>query len=112
MIVKFFEIKKHNSKHANLILLYGKNEGLKNQEIKNLIEDNDNVFTYEEKEILNNENEFLEKIMNKSLFEPKKVIIIKRATDKIVNTVNEINDKNLEDTTIILNADNFEEDND
>ena len=46
--------------------------------------------------------------MNKSLFEAKKVIIIKRATDKIVNTVNEINDKNLEDTTIILNADNLE----
>ena len=108
MIIKFFEIKKINLSNTKSILLYGKNEGLKNQEIKNLTKDNDKVFTYEEKEILNNENEFLEKIMNKSLFEAKKVIIIKRATDKIVNTVNEINDKNLEDTTIILNADNLE----
>ena len=108
MIIKFFEIKKNNLTHTNLILLYGKNEGLKNQVINNLIDFNDKVLTYEEKEILNNQNEFLEKIMNKSLFEPKKVIIIKRATDKIVNTVNEINDKNLEDTTIILNADNLE----
>ncbi|MDC3205997.1 DNA polymerase III subunit delta [Candidatus Pelagibacter sp.] len=108
MIIKFFEIKKINLSNTKSILLYGKNEGLKNQEIKNLTKDNDKVFTYEEKEILNNENEFLEKIMNKSLFEPKKVIIIKRATDKIVNTVNAINEKNLEDTTIILNADNLE----
>ena len=108
MIIKYFETNKINVENTKKILLYGKNEGLKNQEIKNLTKDNDKVFTYEEKEILNNENEFLEKIMNKSLFEPKKVIIIKRATDKIVNTVNEINDKNLEDTTIILNADNLE----
>ncbi|MDC3101813.1 DNA polymerase III subunit delta [Candidatus Pelagibacter sp.] len=108
MIIKFFEIKKINLSRAKLILLYGKNEGLKNQEIKNLIEDNDNVFTYEEKEILNNENEFLEKIMNKSLFEPKKVIVIKRVSDKILNFVKEINEKNLEDITIILNADNLE----
>ena len=108
MIVKFFEIKKHNSKHANLILLYGKNEGLKNQVIKNLIDVNDKVLAYEEKEILNNQNEFLETIVNKSLFEPKKVIIIKRVSDKIVNIVKEINDKNLEDTKIILNAENLE----
>ena len=108
MIIKFFEIKKNNLTHANLILLYGKNEGLKNQVINNLIDFNDKVLTYEEKEILNNQNEFLEKIMNKSLFEPKKIIIIKRVSDKIVNIVKEINDKNLEDTTIILNAENLE----
>jgi len=108
MIIKFFEIKKINLSDTKLILFYGKNEGLKNQEIKNLTEDSDKVFSYEEKEILNNENEFLEKIMNKSLFEPKKVIIIKRVSDKIVNIVNKMNDKNLEDTTIILNADNLE----
>ena len=108
MIIKFFDIKKINLSDTKLILLYGKNEGLKNQEIKNLSKYNDKVFTYEEKEILNNENEFLEKIMNKSLFEPKKVIIIKRVSDKILNTVNEIIEKNLEDTTIILNADNLE----
>ena len=108
MIIKFFEIKKLNSTHSNLILLYGKNEGLKNQVIKNLTDVNDKVLIYEEKEILNNQNEFLEKIVNKSLFEPKKVIIIKRVSDKIVNIINELDDKNLEDTTIILNAENLE----
>ena len=108
MIVKYFEIRKINLLHTKLILLYGKNEGLKNQEIKKLTENNEKVFTYEEKEILDRQNEFLEKIMNKSLFDTKKTIIVKRVSDKILNFVKEINDKNLEDTTIILNADNLD----
>ena len=54
MIIKFFEIDKINLNHTKLILLYGKNEGLKNQEIKELTKNNDNVFTYDEKEVLNN----------------------------------------------------------
>ena len=108
MIVKYFEIKKINLIHTKLILFYGKNEGLKNQEIKKLTEGKEKVFTYEEKEILDRQNEFLEKIMNKSLFEKKKEIIVKRVSDRILNLVKEINDKNLEDTTIILNADNLD----
>ena len=36
MIIKYFETKKINLKIQKLILFYGKNEGLKNQEIKNL----------------------------------------------------------------------------
>ena len=108
MIIKYFEIKKINLEHTRLILIYGKNEGHKNQEIKNLTNYIDKVLKYEEREILNSQNEFLEKIMNKSLFDPKKAIIIKRATDKILNFVKEISEKNLEDTTIILNADNLE----
>ena len=107
MIIKNFEIKKINWNNK-LILLYGKNEGFKNQKIQNLTSVDDKVFTYEEKEILNNQNEYLENILNKSLFEPKKKIIIKRVTDKIFNIVKEINYKNLEDTTIILSADNLE----
>ena len=108
MIIKFFEINKINLNHTKLILLYGKNEGLKNQKIKELTKDNDKVFTYDEKEALNNHDEFLEKIINKSLFEPKKLIVIKRVSDKILNIIKEINDKNLDDTTIILNAEHLD----
>tara|TARA_B100000886_G_scaffold196044_1_gene135074 strand:- start:61 stop:1053 length:993 start_codon:yes stop_codon:yes gene_type:complete len=108
MIIKFFEIKKINLVHTKMILLHGRNKGFKNQEIKNLTINSDTVLNYEEKEILNNQNEFLENTLNKSLFESKKTIIIKRVSDKMVEIVKEINDKNLEDTTIILNADNLE----
>ena len=37
MIVKSYEIEKINLEKTKYILLYGKNEGLKNETIKNLI---------------------------------------------------------------------------
>ena len=50
----------------------------------------------------------LKTILSKSLFEPQKFIIIKRATDKILKIIETLHLKNLEDTTIILNSDNLE----
>ena len=108
MIIKFFETKKIDLTNVNLILFYGKNEGLKNHEINKLINENDKVFNYEEKEILNCQNEFVENILNKSLFEPTKKFIIKRVSDKIINIMEKIKNKNLEDSAVILNADNLE----
>ena len=37
---------------------------------------------------------FIESILSKSLFEEKKIIIIKRATDKILKIIEEIKKKN------------------
>ena len=108
MIVKFFETKKINLNNDRLILFYGKNDGLKDQEIKKLTNDTNNLFIYDEKEILNNQYEFLESALNKSLFETKKIILIKRATDRIVNLIQDINNRNFVDTTLILDADNLE----
>ena len=108
MIIKFSEIKKINLNNNSLILFYGKNDGLKDQEIKNLTNNISNLFIYEEKEILDNQNEFLENALNKSLFETKKIILIKRATDKIVNLIQGINDRNFKDIVLILDADILE----
>src|SRR6056300_977233 len=108
MILKSFEIKKINKNIHNLILFYGKNEGLKNEAINILIKDKNNILNYEEKEILDNENYFIESILSKSLFEQNKFIIVKRATDKILKLIEILLLKNLEDTTIILNSDNLE----
>ena len=46
--------------------------------------------------------------MSKSLFEDKKIIIIRRATDKIIKIIDEINSKNVDNVIIIFNADNLE----
>jgi DNA polymerase-3 subunit delta len=108
MILKSYEINKINKNINHLILFYGKNEGLKNEALNLLINNKDNIFNYEEKEILDNENSFIETILSKSLFDPQKFIIIKRATDKILKTMEILNLKNLKDTTIILNSDNLE----
>ena len=108
MIFKSFEINKIDKKINQLILFYGKNEGLKNEAISILIKDKSNIQNYEEKEILDNENNFIENILSKSLFEKEKFIVIKRTTDKILKVIETLHLKNLENTTIILNSDNLE----
>jgi len=108
MIVKSHEIKKISLKYNKFILFYGKNEGLKIEALNILIKDKNTISHYEEKEILNNENIFIETILSKSLFDPKKFVIIKRTTDKILKIIENLHQKNLEDTTIILNSESLE----
>jgi len=108
MILKSYEVNKISNNNNHLILFHGKNEGLKNEALNFLIKNKNHVSNYEEKEILNNENNFIENILSKSLFEPQKFIIIKRATDKILNIIETLRLKNLEDVTIVLNSDNLE----
>ena len=109
MIIKYFDLNKINFKQNKNILLYGKNEGLKKETISNLLtNDGQKIITFEEKEILENQITFFDSLLSKSLFEKEKVILIKRATDKIYKILEEIFSKNIEDTTIIVNAENLE----
>ena len=108
MIIKSYETNKINFEKNKFVLFYGKNEGFKNEVTNNLIKNKDNIVKYEEKEILENINDFIESILSKSLFESEKIIIIKRVTDKILKIIDEIDSKNIEDIKIILNADNLE----
>ena len=52
MIIKSYELNKINFHQNKLILFYGKNEGLKNDSINNLLKNKENISKYEEKEIL------------------------------------------------------------
>ena len=110
MIIKSYEISKINIKKNNIILLYGKNSGFKKEVISSVLlkKINYNVTFYEEKEILDNKNIFFENISSNSLFEKEKTIIIKRASDKILKTIEEVKEKNLEDILIIIDAENLE----
>ena len=107
MILKSYEITKINLHKNNLILFYGKNEALKDQAIK-LINKNKQIFIFDEKEILENQNNFLETVTTKSLFEEEKIILIKRASDKILKIIEYIYSKNLKDINIIVNSDELE----
>ena len=108
MIIKSYELNKINFDQNKLILFYGKNEGLKNDSTNNLLKNKENISKYEEKEILENTNIFLENVFSKSLFENEKIIIIKRVTDKILKIIEEIEEKKIEDLKIIINADILE----
>ena len=52
MIIKSFETKKININKNNIILMYGKNEGLKKEITNNLISNVEDISSYEEKEII------------------------------------------------------------
>ena len=108
MIIKSYEIKKINIEKNKFFLFYGKNEGLKREAIESLIKNKDKVLSYEEKEILDNYDIFLENILTKSLFESERIIIIKRASDKILGFIDKIIDKNIEDLFLIISAENLE----
>ena len=108
MILKFFDLNKINLDTNKFILFYGKNEGLKNESIDNLIKNKKEISRYNEKEILDNQDNFLENILSKSLFEKEKIVIIKRATDKLVKLIENLNTKSIDDLIIIINADNLE----
>ena len=108
MIFKSYETKKINFNNYSYLLIYGKNEGLKNEIISDLLKEQENLSKYEEKEVLDNPEIFLESLLNKSLFEKEKIIIVKRSSDKIFSTLSKIIDKNPEDIKIIIDAESLE----
>ena len=110
MIIKSFEINKIKLNNHKFYLFYGDNEGLKEETIKDLFEKNylNKIYRYEEKEILDNINDFFNSILTKSFFDNEKLIIVNRATDKIKTIIEELIEKNPEDIQIILNSKNLE----
>ena len=107
MILKSYEAQKINLKNFKVILFYGKNEGQKKEVIERLI-DKKNYSYYEQSEILEKESDFLDTILSKSLFDKERMVIIKRATDKLINIIEKIDPTRLEDINIIIIADNLE----
>ena len=109
MILKYFELNKLNLNNTNFLLLHGKNEGYKNEEIEKISEKlKRKIVSYDEKQVINNTVEFFEDNLNKSLFESKKIILINRCTDKIYKIIEELADRNINDIIFILNSDVLE----
>ncbi len=104
MILKTYELAKITDQ-SNFYLLYGKNEGLKNECIKKILErDNVKVFNYDEKQIKDEVEAFYENILSKSLFESDKTVIINRASDKIHEIIKDLINRNIVNVKIIINA--------
>ena len=110
MIVKSYELDKIKSKKNNLVLIYGSNQGYKNQVIKEEFEDQfkGEILKVDENEILSKYDESISNLMNKSLFDDDKLIIISRASNKIYNFINEVIERKIERIKIIINSDNLE----
>jgi len=105
MIIKTFEINKKKFDKENFFLIYGENEGLKNEIIKFLKKKFiGNIEKYDEAQIISNNELFYEKMFNQSLFEKEKIVIINRCSDKIYEIIENIIEKKDTDIKIILNA--------
>ena len=105
MIIKSFEISKKKFDKENFFLIYGENEGHKNEIIKFLEKNfNRNIEKLDEAQILSNNKLFYEKIFNQSLFEKEKIVIISRCSDKICEIIENIIEKKDVDIKFILNA--------
>jgi len=95
MIVKELEFNKIDINRYSLYLLHGKNEGSKKEIISKIISKNKKIEIQklEEKQILENQELFLEELLSSSLFSSEKLIIINRATDKILKNIESIYEK-------------------
>ena len=110
MIIKSFELQKIKSSNSSIILIYGNNEGLKEQIINDcfLKDFNGEIFNYDEIDVLNNKEEFISNLLNRSLFEDNKAIIVSRATEKLIDTIIDIIEKNPPGIKIIIKTQNLE----
>ena len=105
MIIRNYQLENNNIKKYNFFLFYGDNEGLKNEKINEIYKANNyKKFSYYEKDILNDVNNFLNTVETKSFFDNEKIIIIKNSTDKIFNATKNILNKKIEGTIIIFSA--------
>ena len=106
MILKYFQLLNINNIKASYFLFYGENEGLKNESIE-IIKNSGftkNFYRYEENEILNNYNNFINEITNKSFFDQNKLIIISRVSEKIFTLIDDIKHTGIDDVKIIINS--------
>jgi len=89
-----------------IFLFYGENQGMKkefkeNLKIKYKADETLNLF---QEEIIKNKNLIFNEILNKSLFDEKKIIFINEASDKVLNILEEIIE-DIKDEKIFLFAD-------
>ena len=106
MIIKSYEANKSNLEGRSIILLYGKNEGLQNETVEKTFISGfkGSIDKYDENEFINTYEIIFSEILTKSLFDEKKLLIISRVGEKILKYIEEISDRNVEDTVIILRA--------
>tara|TARA_X000000950_G_scaffold234730_1_gene284833 strand:+ start:2571 stop:3563 length:993 start_codon:yes stop_codon:yes gene_type:complete len=106
MIIKNYQLETNNISKHNFFLFYGDNEGFKNEKINFILETtNYKKYSYNEKEVLNNIENFSNSLLTKSFFDNEKIIIIKNATDKILNLLKDIIKRKIDEIIIIFDAD-------
>jgi len=106
MLIKSYELKTFKIKNIDYYLFYGPNTGLIEETINKVFKPYfpKNITIYDEDDLLNNIHNFKEMVFNKSFFSDEKFIIINRASNKILEVMQQIIEANLQDLKIIIKA--------
>ena len=106
MQFKVYELKKKLDNKINYYLFYGPNIGLIEETIDKIFKPvfPKNIVNYDEAELLSNIGAFKEMIYNKSFFSDEKFIIINRASNKILDLIEELIEYKITDLKIIIKA--------
>ena len=92
-----------------ICLFHGKNEGQKDIILNQLKEKfNNNFQIFFEKDVIQNSEIFYNEIYSKSFFEKEKLLIIKNVTDKFFVIIQNIIERNIEESLIICLSDILE----
>ena len=110
MILKYFEFNKLNFEKNKLILVYGANDGLKNEFINSFLSklNIQKTIKFDEKEILTNNQIFFDEVLSKSFFDDKKIIQVNRSTDKLLKVLENVINKITEEIYIIINSEQLD----
>ena len=109
MIIKSYIIEKNisNFEKYQASLIFGENIGIK-EDIKELLKNKNKtaeIINLFEEEILKHKDRLYNNVNNKSLFNEKKIIFIHHVTDKIVDQINEVLEKENKDIKIYIFGD-------
>ena len=110
MIIKSFEVNKVKFSDFKSILLYGSNKGFKEEVIKTNISLGflGEILRYEEAEVLDNKDTIVQGLINGSLFDEMKLMIISRSSSKILDFIKEFLERDISNVQIVINSENLD----
>ena len=108
MILKNFDLKS-NTLLNNITLFYGSNDGHKDEILNNFIKIFDGeILRYDESDLISKKDNFLSEIKNESLFNNQRLLIISRATNKVLEVLGDLTSFSNENISMIILCENLE----
>jgi len=106
MILKHLDLSKNLNQSKIFYLLYGFNTALIDEVVENELKPklSKNIFVYDEGQVINDFDNFLDNVLNRSFFDNDKLIIINRGTDKILEIIKILLEKSISETTIVIKS--------
>ena len=107
MIIKSYELNKLNIENKKIFLIYGDNLGQKDEIMRNnfIKTHNGEIIRLTENELLNNSDEIISELLNESLFNNNKLVVINQVSYKIIYFVQEILKRDIKNIKLVLISD-------